>query len=243
LHADKIDPARLEGRAADTFEPFLRRRLEEGVREFGVIPLFFGPSRALTEFVPERVATLMKDHGDFSVRLGDVLCPLPAGEPLLVDILLDQLNTTAARWGVALDRVVLVDHGSPLPAVTAVRQHLARRLHTRLGEAVELSEAVMERRKGSDYDFNGPLLEDRLEALAAEAPSATVLLSMLFLSPGRHAGPGGDIEDICRSVAARHPGFRVFPTALVAEHPTLVDILDRRVAGLAEAGRETGLPA
>jgi sirohydrochlorin ferrochelatase len=88
----------------------------------------------------------------------------------------------------------------------------------------------MERRSGAEYDFNGELLEDRLRALAAEDIATPVILSMLFLSPGRHAGPGGDITEICSSVERDHPGFRVHPSALVGGHPRLLDILAARFA-------------
>ena len=55
------------------------------------------------------------------------------------------------------------------------------------------------------------------------------VLAMLFLSPGRHAGEGGDIAEICAAAEQRHPGLRVRPTALVGEHPAIVDILATRL--------------
>jgi len=90
-------------------------------------------------------------------------------------------------------------------------------------------EAVMERREGPEYDFNGPLLETVLRQLAADDPARPVVLSMLFLSPGRHAGPGGDIEQICASVRAEYPELDIAISPLVAEHPGLVDILAERL--------------
>ena len=127
-----------------------------------------------------------------------------------------------------LENVILVDHGSPLPAVTEVRACLARQMRDSLGPRVMLHEAVMERRAGSEYDFNGPLLESLLLQMASRNPAQTVVLSMLFLSPGRHAGTGGDIEEICQRVASQYPGFRVITTPLVGEHPGLIDILVSR---------------
>ncbi|RKT43597.1 sirohydrochlorin chelatase [Thiocapsa rosea] len=234
LHSDRIAPNELHGHAADTFEPFLRRRLSENIRRFVILPLFFGPSRAISDYVPERIATLQGDFGPFDVRIARALCPLPEGEPELVEILLDRIHGAASEQRIAPHRVLLVDHGSPIPAVTEVRRWLARRLTAKLAEVpgprVELGEAVMERRSGAEYDFNGELLEDRLRALAAEDVSTPVILCMLFLSPGRHAGPGGDITEICASVERDHPGFRVHPSALVGGHPRLLDILETRAA-------------
>lgn len=234
LHSDRIPPSELHGQPADTFESFLRRRLDEDARRFLILPLFFGPSRAISDYVPERVAALQDDFGPFEVRIARALCPLPEGEPDLVEILLERIQEIAAEQGVAPRRILLVDHGSPIPVVTEVRRWLARQLAPRLaddsGPRVELGEAVMERRPGAEYDFNGELLEDRLRALATQDVSTPVILSMLFLSPGRHAGPGGDIAEICRSVERDHPGFRVHPSALVGGHPRLLDILTARLA-------------
>ncbi|HSO82243.1 sirohydrochlorin chelatase [Thiocapsa sp.] len=234
LHSDRIPPSELHGQPADTFETFLRRRLSEDTRHFLILPLFFGPSRAISDYVPERVAALQEDFGPFEVRIARALCPLPEGEPDLVEILLERIHETASEQGIAPRRILLVDHGSPIPAVTEVRRWLARQLAQRLADdsdpPVALGEAVMERRTGAEYDFNGELLEDRLRALATQDVSTPLILSMLFLSPGRHAGPGGDIAEICHSVERDHPGFRVHPSALVGGHPRLLDILTARLA-------------
>ncbi|MBK1644097.1 cobalamin biosynthesis protein CbiX [Thiocapsa imhoffii] len=232
LHAHHVPSSILNDQAADTFEPFMRRRLTMGVRHFSIIPLFFGPSRAISDYVPERLAALRDEFGSFEVRLARNLCPMPAGEPLLAEILFDLIHDTATRERIKLSRVLLVDHGSPIPAVTEVRNWLARRLRALLDTEIELGEAVMERRAGSEYDFNGALLEDHLRKLAAVDPSSPVILSMLFLSPGRHAGPGGDIAEICATVSADCPGFRTVYTPLVGSHPKLIEILARRAAEL-----------
>lgn len=52
---------------------------------------------------------------------------------------------------------------------------------------------------------------------------------MLFLSPGRHAGEGGDIAEICAAAEQRHPGLSVTTTALVGEHPGIVEIMHTRL--------------
>ncbi|MFB1485933.1 MULTISPECIES: sirohydrochlorin chelatase [unclassified Thiocapsa] len=234
LHSDRIPPSALHGQPADTFESFLRRRLKEDTRRFLILPLFFGPSRAISDYVPERLEALQEDLGSFEVRIARALCPLPEGEPTLIEILLERIHEIASAQVIAPRRILLVDHGSPVPEVTEVRRWLARQLTQRLaddsGPQVELGEAVMERRSGAEYDFNGELLEDRLRTLAADDVTTPVILSMLFLSPGRHAGPGGDIAEICATVERDHPGFRVHPSALVGGHPRLLDILTARMA-------------
>jgi sirohydrochlorin ferrochelatase len=228
LHASGIAPERLGGRPAETFEPFLRRQLAAGARLFAVLPLFFGRSRALTDFIPETAMVLSHELGRFDLKLADPLVPLPGGEPRLVQILCDQVRQAAEVKGLSSYRVVLVDHGSPIPEVTAVRRWLAAGMRVALGDQVTLDEAVMERRPGSAYDFNGALLEDQLARMAVEDRSTPAILAMLFLSPGRHAGPGGDIERICRTAEDAYLGFRACPTALIGSHPRLLEILRSR---------------
>lgn len=228
LHADKVPAAELDGRTADTFVPFLRRRVQEGERHFLALPLFFGRSGALTGFIPDKAAEIAAELGGCEVEVAEVLCPLPEGEPRLVEILCDHVRETARSRGVDPRQVVLVDHGSPLARVTEVRRTLARGMRTALGEGVRVSEAVMERRPGPEYDFNGPLLEQVLRELGAEGTDGPVIVAMLFLAPGRHAGAGGDIAEICARVRDEHPRLEVIQTPLVGAHPLLVDILADR---------------
>lgn len=226
-HADKVPADALGGRAADTLTPFLIQKLEQGIRHFLLLPLFFGPSRALSSYLADQATALRSRYGEFSLHQASVLCPLPAGEPRLADILLQQIESQSKDSPPS--RVVLVDHGSPIPQVTAVRTYLAEILHAQLGSQCELLQAVMERRGGPAYDFNGELLEDLLESLAEKDLIGPVILSMLFLSPGRHAGKGGDIEQICRKVRERHPGLEVRIAPLVGQHPLLIKILRDRL--------------
>ncbi|MGD2083189.1 MAG: CbiX/SirB N-terminal domain-containing protein [Chromatiales bacterium] len=238
-HAHRISPSALDGRPAATLEPFLREQLRRGVRDFLVLPLFFGLSRALTAFIPETVARLEREHGPFSLRQAEILCPLPEGEPRLARILCDNVRSAAGERPPA--RVVLVDHGSPRPRVTAVRTRLAEQMGECLPPGTELSQAVMERREGRDYDFNGRLLEEVLTDMARADPAAPVALALLFLSPGRHAGPGGDIEGISRRVEGAFPGFRALIPPLVGDHPGLVEILVSRLrTSLLEADPQRG---
>ena len=191
LHSSKVSSAELNGRPADTFEPFLRRQVASGVHDFLLLPAFFGVSGALAGFVPDKAEAVRSELGPFDLRIADVLYPLPDGEPLLAQILFDNIRLAADARGLTPDRVVLVDHGSPLPQVTQVRRLLAAQLKDLLGARMTLTEAVMERREGREYDFNGDLLEDVLSRLAQEDQGRPVILSMLFLSAGRHAGAGG----------------------------------------------------
>ncbi len=224
-HADRIPAEALDDQPADTFAPLLERLLEQGERDFIVLPLFFGPSRALSSFIPEQVAHLKAQYGAFELSVAPVLCPLPEGESRLAGILEAQLPDTTQR-------VILVDHGSPIPSVTAVRRYLADSLRHRLGPQVTLYEAVMERRGGVQYDFNGELLEEVLRREGERDSHSPIALSLLFLSPGRHAGPGGDIETICERIRQQFPHWPIRTSGLVGDHPDLIPILKDRLDSL-----------
>lgn len=230
-HSDRIDVQRLKGEPAALFTAFMREQLELGNRSFQLLPLFFGKSKALTAFIPQQLELLHEEFGEFSFRLADELVPLPNGETRLAAVLRDNVVQTCLPNPIDHQTVILTDHGSPLPAVTAVRSHLARVLSSQLPEGVVLKEAVMERRPGVEYDFAGQLLQEMLEECAVGEPERPIIVSMLFISPGRHAGPEGDIETIVNEVRSRHPQVSISITALVGDHSGLIDILADRFNG------------
>lgn len=227
-HADSIDAAEIDNVPAETFTSFLRYHLQQGEREFIVVPLFFGESRALTSFIPQQTAELEKEFGNFEVKLAEVIYPLERGESRLADILYDHIQTISQTDSIETESIVLVDHGSPSAKITEVRKRVAKNLQCLLGEKASLAQAVMERREGGAYDFNGELLVNWLNA-QAEKGVTNVIIAMLFFLPGRHAGECGDIEGICQSVMARYPKLQISLTPLISEHKMLVSILTDRL--------------
>ncbi|MBK5932029.1 sirohydrochlorin chelatase [Halochromatium salexigens] len=230
-HSSKVPAQALDGRPADTLEPFLLRQAAAGAQDFLAVPLFFGPSRALTRLIPQTVARVADAGPQVRVEVADELCPLPRGEPRLAAIL-DRSIRTAMR---SLDtgtriQALLVDHGSPIPAVSAVRHWLAGRLKCLARGDYQLGEAAMERRPGADYAFNGALLEEALEAIGKEQAQAQaqVVIGMQFIGPGRHAGRHGDVEQICAQARARFPGLEIRISPLVGEDEALIDLLIER---------------
>lgn len=235
-HADKI-PSGAFGNALGrepvlTFPDYAARALTGDVDEFVIVPLFFGHSRAISSFIPDTLNRLQKVHGKFSWRIADVLCPLPRGEPMLARLLYENLQISANSNPGKPDYIILADHGSPSRQVNAVRVKLAEQLLHHLPEQVSLLQAAMERRPGPEYDFNGPLLQDLLETLARENKAVNVAVSMLFISPGRHAGEGGDITGICAQAMQDHPGLEVHISPLVGDSPLLIDILFKRLQAI-----------
>ena len=231
-HSDRIAVVdvqnKLEGVPARVFTEFMTEQLSAGIREFILIPLFFGKSRALTSFVPDEKLKLESQFGPFKLSMAEVLYPLPEGDPKLVEILYENAtNIASTKTDLTLKNLVLVDHGSPLPAVNAVRQHITAALNTKLPEGISIDQAAMERREGKEYDFNGELLEDYLSRIANEGEThATVLL--LFLLAGTHAGENGDIVQICHSVMEKHPSLKVSISPLIGQNEKLIDCLEQR---------------
>ncbi len=227
-HADKIDAMALQGRPALLLKSFIREQLMAGEKDFLLLPLFFSISESVEKLLAQQVADLEADFGPFQVTVGKVLYPLPDGEVQLAEIVYDNIQQTIQRYQLEAKNIVLVDHGSPSRKVSEVRNRLAKDVTFLLGSRCKISEAVLERRKGKKYDFNGPLLQHWLEekALAGEK---TVIVSLMFLLPGRHAGKAGDIETICQQAMNDNPGLKVYITAVVGEHPSLVSLLHSRL--------------
>ena len=220
-----------------------------GKPQFLLLPLFFGKSRALTTFIPDTHAALEKELGPFDLTVADTLFPLPAVGDVavdvdgrLADIMIENIESLIASSllstasSSATKNIVLVDHGSPDPQITQVRNEVAKQVQAHLGTPI--AQAAMERREGTQYDFNGELLEDWLLDKAKQGADGgrdenrdknNAMVALLFALPGRHAGVGGDIENICQSVMQRYPNFKIITTPLVGEHPLLLEILADRL--------------
>ncbi len=239
-HADKIPPEAFGdlpgGRPVVTFPQYVEDALKQGLDELIIIPLFFGHSRAISSFIPDTLVALEKVYGAFNWSVADVLCPLPQGEPKLARLLYDNLATLGETQLQQLDFIILVDHGSPYRKVTDVRAKMAEQLAMFLPEKTPLLQAAMERREGREYDFSGPLLKDMLDELARQQEPGkkpvNIAISMLFLSPGRHAGEGGDIAGICAQAMLDHPGLTIHISPLVGDNPLLIDLLLDRVQAI-----------
>ncbi len=229
LHSSGVPAEKLGGRPARLLEPSLAEFFEREPRGRAVLlPLFFGPSAALTDYVPARVASLRARFPEADMVSAEWLVhPERDDAPELTDILADRVRATVAANGLTCPRVVLVDHGTPQPAVTAVRDFLAARLAGALsGEVAGVAAASMERRPGPEFAFNDPLLEACLRTVPHD--TGDVVVALQFLSPGRHAGPDGDVAEICRAAEAERPGLRTFMTGTLSGDARLAEVLARR---------------
>jgi sirohydrochlorin ferrochelatase len=213
MHSTKIDPALLGGQPAVIFEGAVQQAKADGIDELVVLPLFIGPSRAITEYLPKVFADAQPGKMKLSIRE-------PLFGPELVTMLSDNLKSTG--WTKGSGTVFLCDHGSPIPEVTRCRNSFAVSLRNQLGlKDDELIACSMERREGPEYDFNEPLLEHALPGAKGEA-----VILMLFLLPGRHAGAEGDVATIAEEHAPEGLRWKLSP--LLGTHPALPALLFRR---------------
>jgi len=228
LHSSAVPESELGGRKARLLEPALDAHWQEGGGEAVLLPLFFGPSAALTDYVPARLSALRKKWPKGVARLARPLVDVGAADDRRVArALAAGVRATMRQAGLSRPGVLLVDHGTPQPAVTAVREYLGGQLRQELAdEASAVGTASMERRDGEEYAFNEPLLARALRTAPFNA--GDVVVSLQFLSPGRHAGPGGDVAGICAAAEAEQAGLRTHMTDPLGAHPALVDVLAER---------------
>lgn len=239
LHSHKVDPAELGGTPAT----ILKRRLladgAAGARRILILPLFLGPSRAISEYMPQVVDTCLAEYPDLQVETADVLCGRSPHEPdvRLVDIMEAQLSCLLAECSGSEVAVALVDHGTPAPEVNELRNALAGLLGARLAsQGVAVYACSMERREGPEYAFNEPLLE-RVGTVLPSGTVARLLVAMCFLLPGRHAGPNGDVAEILDGLVANEVCEDAVMSPLIGTHPDLQAILrDRYAAACARFG-------
>jgi sirohydrochlorin ferrochelatase len=225
LHSGTIAAAELGGERAELLEPALATALARGENDFVLLPLFFGPSAAVTGYVPERLQALRKKFPDLRAHVARWLVDVDAaGDTRIADILAGGVRRAVAGAGWSRAKVVLVDHGSPQRSVAAVRDFLGGQLRQLLG--AEVAVASMERRPGPEFAFTEPLLADLLGH--ENFCRGEVVVALQFLSPGRHAGPGGNIAEICAGAMRAQPGLQIVTTGLVGENERLADVLAER---------------
>ena len=234
-HSDRVPAAALGGEPAELLAPALGKFLAANpAGAADLLPLFLGPSAAVTELAAGMARALQAKFPRAALRLAPCLVDTADGaDRRVARILAERVRAAAREAGWAKPKVLLTDHGSPTPAVTDVRDHLVAQLRAELGGGAEaVGAASMERRDGAEFGFNEPLLA---RALRAEPFGAgEVVVALQFLLPGRHAGPDGDIAEICSAAEAQRPGLRTRLTEPLGEHPLLIEVLADRLAAARE---------
>lgn len=231
LHSNRITADRLGDKPAVLLEPALEKAAQAGYRNLVALPLFFGPSGAMVDYLPPRLDALRSQFPDANIHLGPSLeSEYDDSAQLLARALRSEITAAAAKHSLLHPAVIVTDHGSPLPTVTAVRNRIGRELNQlRLPDWASVTVASMERREGEEYAFNEPLLEDALPAAAA-AGFREIVVAQQFLFSGRHAGPGGDITEICEKFTQASPDVVVKTTNPIGESDEVMQLLQRRLS-------------
>jgi sirohydrochlorin ferrochelatase len=219
LHSQKVSPELLDNIPAEIFADAVQQAFKDGIHQLIILPLFIGPSLAITEFIPAQFKLHAKDNIQLLVA-----GTLHGSDGELRDILIDNLKSSS--WQKDKSTVLLCDHGTPIIEVNQVRNLLAEEIRTELKlDSHQLMACSMERREGDQYAFNEPLLESALSKVSTQA-----IVLMQFLLPGRHAGTGGDVAEICEKHAPKGVTWELSP--LIGTHPRLPHLLARRFSEL-----------
>ena len=227
LHSSKIDPAMLEGIPAQTLRQFFRKEIAKGNRHFTIIPLFFGKSAALTEYIPKLIQDTANKWGSFDCYLTE---PLGITEGKInPDLLLAFKEIVYEKRNQTFQKIILTDHGTPAEVVNHVRRSFCSSLTNAMPELL-INQACMECREGSQYDFNRPLLEDLLNEIGQNTlvPQSILILMMFFL-PGRHAGENGDVAEIIKRASAKNRHLNIQISPLLGESPRLIETILKRI--------------
>jgi sirohydrochlorin ferrochelatase len=222
-HSDRVPADALDGAPARTLAPFVRAQLARGEREFIFVPFFVSAQGAIGSALRSDLEKLQREaaaSGGFDFAFAAGL----AGRGAVGPIVAERVRETVSAHGLVQPPVILVDHGGPSATSAALRDSLAAAVRSLLGAEIgPLAAASME-------GAHRPLLSELLATSGLDR--GDVVVALLFLSPGRHAGTDGDVARICRAAEARSSALRCHLTGLVGTHP-------RAIGPLALALRET----
>ena len=217
-HSDRIAAEALDGVPAPTLGSWLRMRLRQGERDFIFIPFFISDQGAIGSALRSDIEAIRLNDHRFSYAFTTGL----SHEGTVTAIAAERIRS-AAR-GLTRPPVVVVDHGGPSRASAALRDHIAQTLRTTLGDEVgPVAAASMESPEGEAYQFNRPLLSEVLSSPPFN--HGKVVVAPLFLSPGRHAGPDGDLRQIAGAAEAASPGLACHFADLIGSHSLAIETL------------------
>jgi sirohydrochlorin ferrochelatase len=203
LHSYKIPKEAIDNEPALKLEDLIRQKISQGSKHFLLIPFFIGPSLAFTDYLPKVLNKIKEQHSDTSFKIAPPLAGTEE-EPdrRLSESFCENIRSLLIKNNIpnhSKIAIALVDHGSPAPQVTNVRNKVCHQIAETLSHSINYkhwqTEAFsMERREGIEYDFNEPLLE-KIGTKYKFTPDA-LIIAMLFLLPGRHASEDGDVHQI-----------------------------------------------
>jgi sirohydrochlorin ferrochelatase len=212
---------------------FVRAMVALGQREFVFVPFFLSAEGAIGTALRRDLELLQSQlgWGAFEFTFSEGLAAQGAIAPIVADRIRARIDQLPLRLPPA---VIVVDHGGPSPESARLRDTEAARLRRALGPAIgPLVAASLE---GAEYPHNRPLFAEALRT--PPFSQGDVIVAPLFLSPGRHAGPAGDLIQIARDAERRSATtpLRCHFADLVGTHPlattALTAALRRTLAAL-----------
>lgn len=227
LHSHKVPKVEVDNIEATIVKRAMREAIKSGQNEFIIVPLFLGPSLAISQYLPQVIDSFRQDNPDLHVVIAAPLCGHNIDQPdiRLAKILQAHVQELTRSISAPKLEIALVDHGTPIKAVNVIRNKVADQLSILLRH--EIIACSMERRDGNEYDFNDPLLENL--AQISNFSGGQLIVAMFFLLEGRHAGPGGDVAEIAEDLVKRGVYTSIKMTALMGAHSLLLEILNDRL--------------
>ena len=242
-HSDQVEADHLDGKPAEVLPHFLERCYKKGITHVNIIPFFFAEGGGIVKLAQRKLRECQREMPELTYSF--TRFPYDESQPdnlHVARILSIRIQEAIRQHGLDRPPVILVDHGSPLPQAAYVRNMICGQVNALCADTIgPIGAASMERRDGEQYAFNDPLLEDRLKMSGYDF--GNVIVAMLFLSPGRHAGAGGDVESICKAAEAEssdNAPLKTLMTELVGTHPDIVDVLATRYHQTDKAASKSG---
>jgi sirohydrochlorin ferrochelatase len=219
-HSNRIPPSVLDGNPAWTLTSWVSAQADGGAQDLVFVPFFINAQGAIGSALRADLERLQHQLGGFRFAF----TPGLAVPGALVRITVDHVRETIAANGLVRPRVIVVDHGGPSGTSAALRNSIAAAVgHTLAEEVASTTAASLE---GEDYEHARPLFADVLGSPACD--HGDVVVAPLFLAPGRHAGPKGDLAELATEAEDRTSSaapLRCHFTALVGTHPHVLDVL------------------
>jgi hypothetical protein len=223
LHSNKIDKSMLNGKSGETIGTFLSSEKAQDQSNLLILPFFLGPSLGVTDFLVEKLNIWKNEKSGRSFHV--LTCLHSYNDMKLAVALSNETIRVIEDEGLDCPHLALVDHGTPIIKVNQVREDVGKSLEEMMGAKVsDFTTCSMERREGDEYKFNEPLLESVLDEWG-NAGVKEIVVSLLFLLSGRHAGKGGDIENIFEKAKCKFPGMKIASTRPLGENSIIYKIL------------------
>ena len=223
LHSNKIDKSMLNGVSGETIGTFLSSKKGQKESNLLILPFFLGPSLGVTDFLVKKLEIWKKEKSGRSFEV--LSCIHSYEDTKLANALSSETSRVIKENDLDCPHIAVVDHGTPIIEVNRVREDVGRSLEKMIGaKASGFTTCSMERRKGAEYNFNEPLIEAVLDDWG-NAGVREVVVSLLFLLAGRHAGKGGDLENIFEKAKSKFPGMRITSTQPLGGNSIIYELL------------------